>query len=393
MLIVGLMSGTSADGVDAALCRIEGRPPRLRAAILHGITAPYDDRLRQAILDACTPEEGRVDRLCRLGFELAERFAEAVLAVAGEAGVALDDVDLIASHGQTVWHQIDEGRAVATLQLGQAGVVAERTGVTTVSNFRPRDIAAGGQGAPLTGYADWLLLRHPERRRAVQNIGGIANVTFLPPLADADGAPLAFDTGPGNALIDAAVALLSGGAARYDRDGAMAARSRPDEGWLAELLRHPYYRRRPPKTTGRELFGAGMAADLVAEGRRQGLSPEAIVATLTALTAASIARAYADFAPAPVAEAIVGGGGARNRALMAMLRQRLPGVSVLSHEDVGISSDHKEALAFALLAHETWHGRPGTLPALTGARHPSVLGEITPGANYERLLRRTWATA
>jgi anhydro-N-acetylmuramic acid kinase len=391
MLVIGLISGTSADGIDAALCAINGAPPHMEARILHAVTHPYPDGFQQRILEACLPDRSRVDGLCQLNADLGEHFAAAALHVISDAGQSPGAVDLIGSHGQTVWHMVQpDGSASATLQITEAAVIAERTGITTISNFRPRDIAAGGQGAPLTSYADWLLLRHPVHWRAVQNIGGIGNVTFLPPLADASSAPLAFDTGPGNALIDAAVSLISGDAQHYDRDGGLAARGSVDEPWLRALRAHPYYERRPPKTTGRELFGAPMAVELVAEGHARGLDDADIVATLTALTAASIADAYQHFAPAPVTEIILGGGGARNPALVAMLRQQLSPAAVISHEDIGLDSKNKEALVFALLAYETWHARPGNHPALTGASRPVILGQITPGDNYADLIRRTW---
>jgi anhydro-N-acetylmuramic acid kinase len=391
MLIVGLISGTSADGIDAALCEILGAPSHIQAHIVHAITHPYPDGLQQRIHNTCLPELSRVDDICQLNAELGEHFAQAVQHVIADVGRSLADVDLIGSHGQTVWHMVQpDGRVTSTLQLTEAAVIAERTGITTVCNFRPRDIAAGGQGAPLTSYADWVLLRHPDHWRAVQNLGGIGNVTFLPPLSDTTSAPLAFDTGPSNALIDSAVILITSGRHRYDRDGLLAARGAVDEDWLRALLTHPYYQRQPPKTTGRELFGPPMAAELFAQGRARGLDDSSILATLTALTAASIADAYQRFAPAPVAEVIAGGGGTRNPTLMAMLRQRLAPLPVLTHEDVGLDSDNKEALVFALLAHETWHARPGNHPALTGADHAVVMGQIVPGANYIDLIRRTW---
>jgi anhydro-N-acetylmuramic acid kinase len=394
MLVVGLMSGTSGDGIDAALCEITGQPPKLAARIVAGETRPYDGEFRREILNACQPETGSVDRLCVLNVALARRFAGAALDIIQQAGCTPADVALIGSHGQSVWHQVEtDGQVTATLQLGEAAVIAEQTGITTISNFRPRDIAAGGQGAPLTGYADWLLLRHPKYWRAVQNIGGMGNVTFLPPLSDTDSQPLAFDTGPGNALIDAAVDALTGGAASYDKDGLLAAQGQIDTDWLSNLLAHPYYRRRPPKTTGRELFGTSMAHALVTEGQNRGLSRESIVATLTALTAHSIADAYQRFAPHPVAEVILGGGGCRNPVLVALLRELLAESRVIAHEAIGIDSDYKEALVFALLAYETWHDRPGNHPAVTGAKCPVVLGQITPGANYRRLLKRTWCDA
>jgi anhydro-N-acetylmuramic acid kinase len=393
MLIVGLISGTSADGIDAALCEISGAPPRLQARIVHAITHPYPDGFQQRIHNTCLPELSRVDDICQLNAELGEHFAQAVQHVIADAGRSPADVDLIGSHGQTVWHMVQpDGRVTSTLQLTEAAVIAERTAITTVCNFRPRDIAAGGQGAPLTSYADWVLLRHPDHWRAVQNLGGIGNVTFLPPLSDTTSDPLALDTGPSNALIDSAVILITSGRQGYDRDGLLAARGTVDEDWLRALLTHPYYQRQPPKTTGRELFGPPMAAELFAQGRARGLDDSSILATLTALTAASIADAYQHFAPAPVAEVIAGGGGTRNPTLMTMLRQRLDPVPVRTHEDIGLDSDNKEALVFALLAHETWHARPGNHPALTGADHPVVMGQIVPGANYADLIRRTWCS-
>jgi anhydro-N-acetylmuramic acid kinase len=392
MKIVGLMSGTSADGIDAALCEVEGAPPRLSARLIHTLATPYTPDLRDRILNACRPAGADSRELCLLNADLAEAFAAAVLRLLDEAGTRPQDVDLIGSHGQTVWHEVGaEGRVQATLQIVAPGVLAERTGITTLADFRVRDVAAGGQGAPLTSYVDWLLLRHPAHWRAVQNIGGMGNVTLLPPLGE-ERLPLAFDTGPGNALIDAAVTHFTGGRLTYDLDGGLASLGRVDEEWLGALLQHSYFQRRPPKTTGRELFGVGYAHQLITEGTARGLNATSIVATLTALTAWSIADSYRAFAPVPPAEVILGGGGARNPALVGMLRAALPAASVLTHEDVGLDSDFKEALVFAVLAYESWHHRPGTLPAFTGAAHPSVLGQITPGVNYPALCRRTWGT-
>jgi len=391
MWIVGLMSGTSADGIDAALCEISGEPPSLTARFEQALMYPYPDGFQQRILDGCLPEHSRVDTLCQLNFDMGELFAKAALAVIEAAGKRPEDIDLIGSHGQTVWHMVQpDGQVSATLQISEASVIAERTGITTISNFRPRDIAAGGQGAPLTGYADWLLLRHPTEWRAIQNIGGMGNVTFLPPLSDTTSLPKAFDTGPGNALIDSAVSLLSNGKRAYDKDAEMARRGRIDEEWLQALLSHPYYRAQPPKTTGRELFGAAMARQLIDEAHAKGLDDDSILSTLTILTAQSIADAYRDYAPAPVTEVILGGGGRHNPLIVDMLMGLLAPAKVLTHEDLGLDSDNKEALVFALLAHETWHGRPGNYTPLTGARKSVVLGQITPGDNYGRLLQTTW---
>jgi anhydro-N-acetylmuramic acid kinase len=391
MLVVGLMSGTSADGIDAALCEITGEPPNLQARIVNGLSVSYPDGFQARILAASQPDTGRVDELCRLHFALGELFAAATLRVIESSGRKLSDVDLIGSHGQTFWHMVEpDGRVSATLQLTEAAILAERTGITTISNFRPRDIAAGGQGAPLTAYVDWLLLRHPTKWRAVQNIGGIGNVTFLPPLSDTTSPPRAFDTGPGNALIDSIMTQLSNGAQAFDQDAALARRGRIDEDWLQELLAHPYYVIKPPKTTGRELFSKSMAADLIAEGGRRGDDPATIVATITTLTAQTIADAYQHFAPAQVEEVILGGGGRHNPVMVDLLQGLVQPARVLTHEDIGMDSDNKEALVFAVLAYETWHARPATLPALTGADHPVVLGQITPGGNYVDLIRRTW---
>ena len=390
MLIVGLISGTSADGIDTVLCDISGAPPVLNAKIVRGFTYPYAPALRQRILDSFSPDTGHVDEVTRLNADIAEAFAAATLALIAEAGLTPGEIDVIGSHGQTVWHEIrPDGSAYATLQLGEGAILAERTGITTVSNFRPRDIAVGGQGAPLTAYADWLLLRHPTMWRAIQNIGGIGNVTFLPPLADNQSQPTAFDTGPGNALIDSTMTLLTGGAYTYDADGRMARSGSVQEDWLDTLLKHPYYERRPPKTTGRELFSKTMAQQLIVEGQRRGYGVADIVATLTALTAASIADAYERFQPARVGEVILGGGGAHNVAMIDLLRGLVAPAAVLTHEDVGLDSDFKEGLVFALLAHETIHNRPGNLPTLTGAGKPVVLGQITPGENYAALMRKT----
>ncbi len=388
MRIVGLMSGTSADAIDAAVCEISGTPPLLKAHIAHAVTFSYPDGFQKRILNACAA--GRVDELCAINFALGELFAAAALQAIESGGFKPEDIDLIGSHGQTFWHTVEpNGDVSSTLQLGESAVIAERTGITTISNFRTRDVAVGGQGAPLTGYADWLLLRHPTQWRAVQNIGGIGNVTFLPPLSDSTSLPTAFDTGPGNALIDSAMVLLTNGQQAFDRDGMLARHGKVDEDWLQTLLEHPYYVVKPPKTTGRELFSARMAADLVEEGHRRGLNDAAVIATLTTLTAQSIADAYERFAPTHIDEVILSGGGRSNPVIMELLDALIP-ARVLSSDQIGVDGDNKEALVFALLAHESWHARAGNLPSLTGASRAVILGDITPGNNYLDLIRGTW---
>ncbi len=374
MNIIGLMSGTSADGTDAALVRVEGAPPALRWQVLAHGAFPHSPELRAEILACCGPAHGTVDRICTLNSWLGHIFADAALALVDQANIAIREVDLIGSHGQTVWHNPD-GRWPGTLQIGAAAIIAERTGLPVVSNFRPRDMAAGGQGAPLVAYVDALLLAHPERVRVAQNIGGIANLTFVPSAGQAGA--FAFDTGPGNMVIDDAVNRITGGALAYDRDGEIAAEGHIDHALLNRLLAHPYLAQQPPKTTGRELFGARFGAEVWQWACDAKLAPADLVATLTAFTAHSIARAYRELLPRMPDEVIVSGGGAANPTLMALLRTLLAPTNVLSSDAVGLPSDAKEAVAFALLAYETWHRRPSNLPAATGARRAVVLGDIT----------------
>jgi anhydro-N-acetylmuramic acid kinase len=370
------MSGTSLDGVDAALIEITGGIPFTRLRVLGFHTRAYTPAERARIADLL-----RVDvpltTLAPANVWLGALFADAALQVIAQAGCTPADIDAIASHGQTIWHIPPVAGAMgATLQLGEPCVIAEQTGVLTVADFRPRDMAAGGQGAPLVPFADYLLFRDDTRSIAVQNIGGIGNVTWLPrggAVADI----LAFDTGPGNMVIDAVVSHFGRGA--YDRDGAMAAAGTPDAALLRALLTLPYFQQPPPKSTGRELFGAAYAQEFLRRARERHLTPEDTVATATALTVENIAAAYQRFLPAPVDEVILGGGGSYNTTLRAMLAARLPGVTILTHEDRGMSGEAKEAVAFALLGHATLCGVPANVPSATGATHAVILGKIVPG--------------
>jgi len=401
MLVAGMISGTSADGIDVALAEISGASPD--AIALHQrafVTVPWPAADRALIFDLFA-NRGSPQAVCRANFALGERFARAVEEAARGAGVALDAIDLIGSHGQTIWHDADGDRITSTLQIGEPAVIARQTGITTVANFRVADVAAGGQGAPLVSIFDWLLLRPADGLngvaggwRAAQNIGGIGNVTFLPP-ADLDAPPLAFDTGPGNVLIDWAAAFASNGALAYDHDGRLAAQGRVDEALLARWLDDPYLRQPPPKTTGRERYTANLAQALHAEARGVGLDDAGFAATVTALTAASIADAYARFAPGPVAQVVISGGGAHNPVLMAGLHARLAErfgrhIEVCTLEALGIDGDAKEALTFALLAYLCVHGLPGNVPACTGASEEVVLGVVAPGRNYRRLEIGDW---
>ena len=337
------------------------------------------------------PETSSVDRLCRLNFSLGKAFGAAALDAATQAGLSIVEIDLIGSHGQTLWHEPPSGsEGGSTLQLGEPAIIAEMTGVPVVSNFRTRDMAVGGQGAPLVPLADWMLLSHSNKIRAAQNIGGIANVTFLPPAADTEkqssqiDAPensvhgvLAFDTGPGNMLIDEAARLATDGVWNYDHDGALAAQGKVDESLLSEWMMEPFFQQRPPRTTGRELFGAQRATEYWSQASQRGLSSSDIVVTLTALTACSIEHAYRTFLPAFPDEVIVSGGGASNPMLMSMLTERLRPTHLTTSEAYGLGIEAKEAVAFAVLAYETWHRRPGNIPSATGASRAVVLGNIT----------------
>jgi anhydro-N-acetylmuramic acid kinase len=373
------MSGTSADGIDVAIVDIGPRG----AEVLAFDTFPYAAALRNMVFRLFRPETGRVDEICHANFAVGEAFAAALIRLAKASGIPLDSIDLVGSHGQTI-HHMPEGRRAggrclcSTLQIGEPSVIAERTGITTVADFRPRDMAAGGEGAPLVPYADYFLFHDARASRAVQNIGGIANVTWLPAsgkLADT----LAFDTGPGNMMIDRAVHLATRGRRRFDKGGRMAWRGRVSEKLLAELLRHPYLRRRPPKSTGREMFGPQFTDAFYARAYKAGLSAEDIVATLTAFTAASIAQAYARFLPGPVDEVVLCGGGARNATLVAMLCEWLAPADLVIVDDLGVSADAKEAVSFAILAYATIRGEPSNVPSATGAGRAVVLGKIVPG--------------
>lgn len=374
--IVGLMSGTSLDGIDAALCTVSGTGRGTKVRLQAFETLPFPEGLRERVEASF---QGDVRLACELNFELGEVFADAARTVVERAGRSLDEVDLIASHGQTV-HHVDRSMGLpSTLQLGEPSVIAERTGRIVVADFRPRDIAAGGGGAPLVAYVDHILFAREDRAVLLQNIGGMANVTVVTP----DPARvLAFDTGPGNALIDEVCRELTGDEDAFDRDGGLSALGEPDEGLLARLLEHDYLRLAAPKTTGREVFGADFAQRLVEAFDRERLID--LVTTLVHFTGRSIAQAYREHVlpglTTPVEEVVVSGGGALNPTLMGVLRRELErdGLRLRSFDelDLGFSAKAKEAVAFAILANETVQGRPSNLPAATGARRPVILGKL-----------------
>ncbi len=382
MLVLGIMSGTSADGVDVALARIAGTPPRLKAKLLRHTSVGFPAALRAEILRVA--EGGRVTagELSQLHFRLGECFAEAARTACRRFRVAASRVALIGSHGQTVYHQGRRtayfGRATAsTLQIGDASVIAARTGITTVGDFRPADIALGGQGAPLVPYVDFLLYRDAKRGRVSLNLGGIGNVTVLPRGARPEQV-LAFDTGPGNMLIDALVQRFTRGRQRYDKDARMAMSGRSIPALVDELMRDPYLRLAPPKSTGREYYGRAYVEKVRAAGRRHGAKPADLVRAVTIFTALSVVDALHRFVlpKTKIDELIVSGGGACNPLVLGQIAAALPGIAVFPSSRLGIAVDAKEAYAFALLAYETWHRRPGNLPSATGARGPAILGKV-----------------
>jgi anhydro-N-acetylmuramic acid kinase len=364
-LILGLMSGTSHDGVDAALVRVRGSGPEL----LHHLHLPFSPSLRAMISAA---PGGGVPELCRLNFELGDVFARAALKCAEESGVPLSSIDAIASHGQTICHIPPEGgKRGSTLQIGESAVIAEKTGVPVVSDFRVADMAAGGHGAPLVPYADYLLFRG-RKTRAVQNIGGIANVTVVTP---EPGGLLAFDTGPGNCMMDAAARAVFG--KPFDRGGKIARKGKPDDALLDDLMGLPYFSKKPPKSTGTDVFPLGLINRML-KGKR--IMPEDLLATLAHFTARSIRDAYERFVYPRhrVSEVIVSGGGTRNVYLMELLRDGLGPLPVKAVEEYGIPAGAKEAMSFAALANETLSGNPSNVPSATGALRGVVLGKITP---------------
>ncbi len=383
MLIVGLMTGTSLDGVDAALVEIDGDSiETLKWRVIESATIPYSEE-RQAKLHEAIVAGGAGD-VSLLNAEIGEWLAEAAHGVCQAAGVDVGSVDLIGSHGQTIWHEPPTGgRRGSTLQIGCAATIAERTGVPVVSDFRSRDVAAGGHGAPLVPWVDKALFAVPERSRALQNLGGIGNVTRVPPRGSGEPV-LAFDTGPGNALIDAAVTMATTGRLTFDRDGMLAAKGKVHEELLTDLLSHPFFVTVPPKTTGREAFGrpfvARLSEVLQVEGDDDWLD---LVATLTELTARSVAQAYERWlVPLGLDEVIITGGGAFNPVLVARITQLVSPIPVRDCRVLGIGPSEKEALAFAVLAWAYSVGIPANEPSATGASGPRVLGSFTPGSAW-----------
>ena len=384
MKVIGLISGTSSDGIDAALVEIDQQGHRIR--LIDFAITPYPRQLQRALIDLSAGMPQSVAKVCHLNFYLGERFADAAIQIAQKANIALSDIDLIGSHGQTVHHlptPKKEGKwdVRSTLQIGEPSVIAERTGITTIADFRPRDIAAGGEGAPLTPFLHFRLFSHSKKSRAIVNIGGISNVTYLTAKGAIENVR-AFDTGPGNMLIDGLVRARTG--KPIDRDGKIAGRGSVDRAILSDLMRNPYIRKKPPKSTGRERFGLTMLGSILKKYKTRP-TPD-LIATVSAFTAMSIAYNIRQFilAEGSLDEVIVGGGGVHNPIVMKFLSEQLSPIPVVPFEMIGMDSRAIEAMTFALLAYHTARNEPTGLPAVTGARESAILGKIVPGRKTAR---------
>lgn len=372
MLAVGLMSGTSLDGVDAALVEITGTSEQTKVSLKQFLTVPFTKRQKAQIQEQLANATSSVEGLCSLDFALGNAFGQAVLAVCKQAGITSESLGFVASHGQTLYHLPDppQGESRSTMQLGNTAVIAELTHTTVVSDFRSRDMAVGGQGAPIVPYSEYVLYRSPVHTRILQNIGGIGNATVIKQNARLEDL-FAFDTGPGNMVIDELCRHFF--SEEYDENGKHGAAGTVNQAVLQELLTHPYFAERPPKTTGREMFGKQYTDGLTA---KYDLAPDDWIATATALTAQTIADAIKPFAPVGT-QLIVGGGGSYNPTLLTMIASAAQGVEVLTQEQLGFRSDAKEAIAMTILGNQTLHHLPGNVPSATGASRPVILGSIT----------------
>ncbi len=383
MLVLGLMSGTSADGIDVALARISGAPPHLDTKLLGHTSSKFPSALRKEILRVAEQHPISAGELSQLNFRLGEVFAEAALAACRKFRVPPKRIALIGSHGQTIFHQGKPapylGRPTAsTLQIGEPSVIAARTGITTVGDFRPADMALGGQGAPLVPYADYLLYRHGKLGRVSLNLGGIANITVIPASAKPEQI-LAFDTGPANMLIDALVSHFTHGRERFDKDARIAQTGRSLPALLDQMMRDPYLKLAPPKSTGREYYGNAYVKKILTLGKKHGAKPADLIRAATIFTALSVVDALNRFVlpKTKIHQLIVSGGGAKNPLVVAQLAAALGKIEIIPSSRLGIPEDAKEAFAFALLAYETFHHRPSNLPSATGAHAPAILGKIS----------------
>ena len=380
-LVVGLMSGTSADGVDAALCRITGHGTASRIEQLSFVFQPFAPEVRSEILRLATGQNACAADFCKMNFLLGELYVQAVEALCTQAGIRCDEIDLIGSHGQTFWHipQKEEylgHRFRSTFQLGECSVLAQRFGCPVIGDFRVRDVAADGLGAPLVPYSEFLIYRSKTECVALQNIGGIGNITCLPPDCELKDV-FAFDTGPGNMVMDAVLAELTNGKLTYDSGGRFAAAGTIHRGLLDKLMEDPYLPCKPPKTTGREYYGPAYVEKIMAYARENHISNADLMATVTAFTAETIRYSVEHYFPVKPDRLIIGGGGSMNKTLVQDIARALPGCRVVTNEDMGYDSNAKEAVAFAVLANEALFAGYNNVPSVTGAENPVVMGKIS----------------
>ena len=388
---IGLMSGTSLDGLDVVVLEIEQRKSRMDFKVIGAMTEEYTPGLRNELFNLCTPSVATADKISSMNMYLGKFFGETVNKILRKCGLTDRDVHFISSHGQTIYHLPFQGESVfdvpGTLQIGDISALSEETGIAVVGDFRTADMAAGGQGAPLVSFVDWMLFHSPEKSRAIQNIGGIGNVTYLNKMAE-KGELLSFDTGPGNIVIDEVVIRGTGGAMQFDKNGVIASKGIVNEDLLKHLMSHEYFSLQPPKTTGRELFGKQFVNELLKKAGH--LSLEDLVATVTEWTALSIVTSYKEFIinkGMDIDEVIIGGGGSYNCYLLERLKFHLSDIDILTHEDFGIHSNYKEAIAFAILGYRCIRGEYNQIPSATGAQHEVIMGKTayTSPAALERL--------
>lgn len=382
--VIGLMSGTSADGVDAALVEIKGCGLETGVNLLAFETYPFPKQIRKSIFKASSISSSTIDLISGLNFYLGEIFAKAAIDIAKQGNVDLSNVDLIGSHGQTIYHNPDPNNdphygIVSTLQIGEPSIIAERTGVTTVADFRPRDMAAGGIGAPLSSYVHFLLFRDINNTRVVHNIGGISNLTLIPGGGDMSKV-MAFDTGPGNMVIDGVTSIMTNGEKGWDEDGILARRGKIDKDLLSGFMKHPFLTKPPPKSTGREDFGDLYIREVVRMGKDKGINGDDLISTVTAFTAESILLNYRlfIFPEHGPAEVVFCGGGTKNPVLMDMLKDGLKPICIKETDYYNIPSETMEAVIISVLANETISGVPSNVPSATGARRKVILGKIIP---------------
>ncbi|MCX8169433.1 MAG: anhydro-N-acetylmuramic acid kinase [Candidatus Methanomethylicia archaeon] len=377
---LGVMSGTSIDGVSIAIAEIRGSWINTKFKIIYNNTYPYDDSIRMEIFKLINPKTGNVKKICQWNYVLGEIFVEKIFQAIKEAGLSISEIDFIASHGQTIYHNpkivnVYGYKTRSTLQIGEPSIIAYKTRVITIADFRHKDVAAGGQGAPISAYVDYIIFRSTEVSRAIQNIGGIANVTYIPRNAELNDV-IAFDVGPGNMIIDSLVREMSNGKMNMDLNGEIAARGEINNELLNYMMKHPYLKMKPPKTTGREDFGEKYVKKIIKKVKELNLCWEDTIATATYYTAKNIIESYIKYLPGKVDEMIIGGGGSRNKTLLKMIKELNQNIKVSLHEDYGIPSQAKEPLLMIILANETINGIPNNIPSATGAKERIIMGKI-----------------